>query len=300
MASDGNYSKKAPPDPFKAYDHARRTLIYRLSELAFGSLLASYVIGFIGFWASLLATHMPVWPSDLGNAAAPGLAYLFISATFARLTATLYISYHTVILARPTIPLVRMRWDFGIALSQAVCFGVSMLLPATFPLCITIAVFLAMLRQRSEYVTFRNQLYDARPKERGVVAADLKDREGFDAAVKKQLARSGVVPLAMWGPPTNWKRWWMFLTASLIVLGAWIAAQFAKSEETCTVFDFWLNVSHAVVSFILMVITVVTTRDVFKNRPYWVSPDGLEELNNKYSILLGELEIPQEQVEDEP
>lgn len=121
--------------PSDAYNQAVASPIYRLSELMFGSLLASYVLGFVGFAAGKIASH----PSDYAIPAAGSweflqhmltlfvglLPYLFVSLTYAYATAGLYLSYHTGILLMDHWPFKSLRLDFALALSQAFFLGVS-------------------------------------------------------------------------------------------------------------------------------------------------------------------------------
>jgi hypothetical protein len=154
--------------PSASYATAAQSAVYRLSELMFGSLLATYALGFIGAVAAVDSTkqhELPIeaivrllptsasWlPSEtfLLSAAATvfrSLDFLLISLCFSYLTAALYIGYHSGLLTMPQIPLKRLRWDFAIALSQAACFGVSMLVPALFPFLVSLALLVALIRQ---------------------------------------------------------------------------------------------------------------------------------------------------------
>src|SRR5947208_5091663 len=115
----------------------------------FGSLLASYVLGFIGFSAPRAAD---AFKSESLQILYPEvLTYLFISVAFAYITAGLYISYHAGILTMPHLPFSNLRWDFMVALLQAILFGLSMLLPLWLPIWVSCVLFAALARQRREY-----------------------------------------------------------------------------------------------------------------------------------------------------
>ena len=124
----------------------------------FGSLLASYVLGFIGFSAPKAAA---VFAGGSLKVLFPEvLTYLLISMTFAYLTAGLYISYHVGILTMPHLPFSNLRWDFMVALLQAVLFGFSMLLPLWLPIWISFVLFAALARQRREHKDFVRKLME--------------------------------------------------------------------------------------------------------------------------------------------
>jgi len=136
--------------PSQSRKEAVDSVVYRLSELMFGSLLAAYVLGFIGF-AAAGPTRTTAFQGNLSAFYPEGLTYLCISTTFAYLTSALYISYHVSILTMPHLPLSRLRWDFLVALLQAVLFGLSMLSPVWFPFCTGCVLLAGITRQFWEH-----------------------------------------------------------------------------------------------------------------------------------------------------
>jgi hypothetical protein len=146
--------------PSEAYQQAILSPVYRLSELMFGSLLAAYVLGFIGFAA---ANSQNVSPLPVGSFFSWEELYLlweqallrapffFISITFAYVTAGLYVAYHAGILTMHAMPLGRLSFDFALALSQALLFGISMLYPMAFPFWLGVTLIFASLRQLQEH-----------------------------------------------------------------------------------------------------------------------------------------------------
>lgn len=159
------------PPPASAYLQAIASPVYRLSELMFGSLLASYVLGFIGFAAAY--STPAVSPLSAGNFFSLEELYLlrdqalvrapffFISITFAYVTAGLYVAYHAGILTMPHMPLERLSFDFALALSQALLFGISMLYPMAFPFWLGVTLLFAALRQLQEHRELVESFYTA-------------------------------------------------------------------------------------------------------------------------------------------
>lgn len=159
---DANKPRYARYYPSKNYEIAQSSLVYRLSELVFGSLLAAYVLGFISFSANILlepASSFVLWSLPFI------LTYFFISGTFAYITATLYVRYHAGILTMPTSSVERSRFDLSIALLQAVFFGFSMLFPRFSYIFVSAVLLLAAWRQRKELsyliVHYTNELLES-------------------------------------------------------------------------------------------------------------------------------------------
>jgi len=142
------------PKPSKAYEEAFGSPVYRLSELMFGSLLAAYVLGFIGFAAAYSKPSVAPVSGELAIAwqlilfRAP---FLLISITYAYVTAGFYVYYHAGIMTMPHMPLERIRLDFAVALSQAMFFGVSMLHPVLFPGLLGVTLITTFFRQLIEH-----------------------------------------------------------------------------------------------------------------------------------------------------
>jgi hypothetical protein len=141
--------------PSTAYRQSIESPVYRLSEAMFGSLLASYVIGFIGLIASQLAElhkngviNVPLSAIQYTNILLPGIQYTFISVAFAYLTASLYLTYHAGILTMH-LPLSRLGFDFALSLAQPICFGFSMLFPELFPVLLGVLLLAVCYRQNN-------------------------------------------------------------------------------------------------------------------------------------------------------
>lgn len=156
--------------PSVAYQKNLTSYTYRLSELVFGSLLASYILGFFGFGIGLVggtsewAYYQELFSSlkllKLGN-------YLIISGTFAYLTAAYYVTYHNSILTMPQIASHKLRTDFGIALLQAVLFGLSMLQPDGFLFFVGISLLRVFWRQWDVFKELSEMFQRAAPQAGG-------------------------------------------------------------------------------------------------------------------------------------
>jgi hypothetical protein len=147
--------------PSKAYDDARNSLLYRLSELMFGSLLAAYVLGFISFAGLPSSVSAPRWSYDRLMLAIPPLC---ISLTYAYITAGMYVAYHTQVLTMSHLPMGRLRVDFGLALITAIGFGIAMLEPVLFPATVAMVLFFSTWRQRYETQKHADRFY-SEPKD---------------------------------------------------------------------------------------------------------------------------------------
>lgn len=189
--------------PSEAYSEATRSLVYRLSELTFGSLLAAYSLGFVGAiagrWGEM--TMHGFWGIVL-----PSAQYAAISITFAYLTTSFYLMYHAGILTMPQMPLYRLRVDFTLAIVQALFFGFSMLRPWLFPILLGINFILTINRQNNECEKLTEFLYDKICKPRGRVDLD-KFRVGL-----KRLLREDFTELSGWRPIG----WWIWVWAVII------------------------------------------------------------------------------------
>jgi len=145
--------------PSKAYKSSCDSYTYRLSELIFGSLLASYILGFVSF-----AAKSPL---------AQILQSLFISVTFCYLTAAYYVTYHNSILTMPHIPNRGLRFDFLIAIFQAVLFGISMLWPKAFLVCLAASLMGVYLRQSIAFAQLGKLFEETSSPRKGKVEASM-------------------------------------------------------------------------------------------------------------------------------
>lgn len=152
--------------PSTAYRQSIESPVYRLSEAMFGSLLASYVIGFIGLIASQLVElhqksgvmNVPLSGIQYTNVLLTGVQYTFISVAFAYLTASLYLTYHAGILTMH-LPLSRLGFDFALSLAQPICFGFSMLFPGWFPVLLGVLLLAVCYRQNHGHKELARSFY---------------------------------------------------------------------------------------------------------------------------------------------
>lgn len=212
-------------DPSAAYAEAIDSPVYRLSELMFGSLLAAYVLGFVGFSATVGHSRATTLSSLLHDELVANLQYLFISMTYAYSTAGFYMSYHAGLLTMPTLPLQRLRWDFMLALAQAVTFGYSMRYGKAFPVLLGLIFLWAVIRQSVEHRRLRNRLYKlyGQTGELGDGREDDPEREtkrAFNQKLVTLLRSEAYCELSDWSPV----RFWMVVSTLLLMaasVGFW-------------------------------------------------------------------------------
>jgi len=112
------------------------THYYRMSQLSFGSLLVAYLLGYITYaFAYFITTQpspqSPIFLHDfLTHESLHFWQRIITSATFTTYTALLYTNFHTN-LVYLSLDLKHAYWDFVIALSTGLFFGLSMLFPLT-------------------------------------------------------------------------------------------------------------------------------------------------------------------------
>lgn len=309
MAEDGDSEQPPPQDPEnplgppgRNYRTASQSGTYRLSELMFGSLLATYALGFIGgVTAQIERVSSPPVEAlirslyhQLGGSISDGTLllptlrllarssdYLLISLTFSSLTAALYLAYHSGMLTMPQIPLRRLRWDFAVALSQASCFGLAMLSPVLFPVCLGFVIGLALFRQAYEvrklegYIDYclseeakaRARVREesrARPKMPGREAAELDQKlhKELRRSIRKKLARSSEVfkresisPLTVW-QRSSWYAW--AFVALLLVLG--VSILFLPPSEL------WVRIVNGALVLFAGLAVVIVSGNMLKDR----------------------------------
>ena len=143
--------------PSESYREATRSLVYRLSELMFGSLLAAYTLGFVG---AIAAHGNELYAHGTYGVILLAFQYASISITFAYLTTSFYLTYHVGILTMPQLPFDRLGRDFTIAVLHSVFFGLSVLQPALFVLLLGINSLHSANRKDQEYEQLASRLCD--------------------------------------------------------------------------------------------------------------------------------------------
>lgn len=195
--------------PSTAYDEAIDSPVYRLSELMFGSLLAAYILGFIGFLAARWSAQA-VTPDKVLLI----VEYTSISIAYAYLTASFYVSYHAGILTMHHMPLARLGVDFLLALAQAVFFGLSMVFPITFPILLGALLGAYFIRQRREQNRLVRSFFhklggsDDVRRDRG----DEDREKAFRRRFIKLLGQAAYSELAVWKP----------VGFGMLLLAAWL------------------------------------------------------------------------------
>jgi len=189
-----NNQASALKRPSEAYNEATLSIVYRLSELMFGSLLAAYALGFVG---ALGAHGDELWKHGVWGAGLLTVQYASISVAFAYLTTSFYLTYHAGILTMPQMPFQNLGEDFKLAIAQAVFFGLSMLQPALFPILLGINFYKSGKRKDKQYEKLAEKLYNdiCTPEERD----NPDEREKFNEELTK-LLRTDFPQLSGWGP----------------------------------------------------------------------------------------------------
>jgi len=195
--------------PSVAYSEACASYSSRISELIFGSLLASYILGFMNFGAQVKAPFSFI-------------ELMIISLTFSCLTAGFYMTYHNSILTMPNVPISDLTTDFLIALLQAVTFGISMIKPSYFAGCLGMLLALVFWRQQAKSRRLGQFFYER------LVPASLRDRGATAKAFHTELAilSKRDKHLEGWGPVNP--SYWLGVVV-LIIVG--LAIGFANTEK---------------------------------------------------------------------
>jgi hypothetical protein len=247
--------------PSKAYESSCNSYTYRVSELIFGSLLASYILGFLSFAAR----------NDLAQI----FQGLLISVTFCYLTAAYYVTYHNSILTMPHIPSRGLRFDFFIAIFQAILFGMSMIWPNAFLIFLAISLASVFIRQSLVFTQLGKVFEEATGIATGQSEWNLNFlwRRRFKAALRDVNPRfekclNGWFPIA--------KRQWvavllLLLIGCLITFGADIKACLGGVSwlawiKTLTIpenLQSWIQVTFYGIIFLLVLNSV---NRVFKDR----------------------------------
>jgi hypothetical protein len=178
--------------PSEAYREATSSLVYRLSELMFGSLLASYILGFVGAIAGQLSQLSVRGPLGIGLLA---IQYVCISIMFTYLTTSFYLTYHVGVLTLPRLSFHSIGRDFRIAVLQAVFFGFSLLQPALFPLLLAANILVSGRRKNEEYRRLAENLFKHCPQK---TRDNPKDFPQFRKALAKRMRRKRY--LSAWAP----------------------------------------------------------------------------------------------------
>jgi hypothetical protein len=208
--------------PSVAYRQSIESPVYRLSEAMFGSLLASYVVGFIGLIAAQLAgpslNHVmeeavrvllpniqfassnPNRMEEVMRILLPSIQYASISVAFAYLTASMYLSYHGGILTMH-LPLSRLGFDFFLALAQPFVFGFSMLFPGCFPVLLGVLLLAVSIRQYKGHKELSKSFFNRICHRQPPIDDRANGRENaFRSAFANLLKQRNYEALSGWRP----------------------------------------------------------------------------------------------------
>lgn len=215
-------SKNHPPltVPSQAYKRATLSLVYKLSGVTFGSLLAAYSLGFISLIAAQKAESASI---GLLRVVLLSMQYASISITFAYLTASFYLTYHTAILTMPKKELEGLGVDFSLAILQALCFGFSMLYPWSFPILLGINFLLTGIRQRELQIALARTLHQTIcEKSDGTFWPNFQDfRRRLNSLLDKDFSE-----LSGWRPMGKKIRWFSIAVTVVGIAIAYLVVKF--------------------------------------------------------------------------
>ncbi len=212
--------------PKQAYENAQKSLFYRLSELVFGSLLASFILGFIAFSSTTLIDSSS-WKISLIT----GATYLLISLSFSYFTAGTYIIFHAGILTLPSYAHSRAKRDFGFSLCLAIAFGIIMLMPANFTLLIGFLILYSYLILRREHTSLVDDLVTYKNSKRSPTLAKDVDK---DSDNDRKILYSEISSIIENSKLKRWKKpkWTDYTIAvSLIISGLLYSCGTLISDE---------------------------------------------------------------------
>jgi hypothetical protein len=204
------------------YSEAKGTLVYSLSELVFGSLLASFILGFIGFSSSILYNTSSNETLDNSAKIIRAFTYLSISGIYTYYTAGLYLIYHTGILSMPTFNLKSARRDFSLSLLSAVAFGFSMLWPKCLLFFLSILIFWSLFIQLIEHNKLVKTLYNVLIAQQSIETAQKGKMVRIDKNSSEKLKLLQIEELLRKSKLDGWKNTaagvWIW-SAVLLLLG---------------------------------------------------------------------------------
>ena len=239
-----DFPNVAPPSD--NYQHNIGTFYYRLSELMFGNLLASYILGFIAF-ASI---DLPPPGSGIPNFIARSvwealnlhslgfwsfLQSVLTSVLYSSLTALLYVNFHQSVVYM-AIDQRKASYDFFIAIFIGITFGISLVFSLSVIFWLGILTLIAFLRKDALLKEYGRHvcLEVARAADwtvpPGTSPYDAKIRQEIVAVVMPQLQagllKSNSRVAKSWGHVGGLKIWLAILVmiaapAAVFVLGFW-------------------------------------------------------------------------------
>lgn len=275
--------------PSFAYLQACQSYPCRISELVFGSLLASYILGFVSFGASKVNPEM-----DFLDALALVIIYLSISVTFSYLTAGFYTTYHNSILTMPNVPIADLTNDFGIAISKAVFFGLSMIWIQSYLVWIGLLLLIVFRRQHRKVASlsafFLERVQPPKTTSRGTNNAESIGV--FTTAVAK-INKRFEQRLDGWILVTDGHQ---ISAAAVLAMG--LALTFGLPQFVASKLGKNIDVLHvyALIYFVVGIFLIRATQQTLKRKSVALGDDGLpiiRKMDPAALALANELKTPQ-------
>ncbi len=250
--------------PSLSYKEACSSYTYRVSEQVFGSLLASYILGFVSFGMAAVGgiAVFKAFPGIFDSLKFYQICqYLIISASFSYLTAAYYVTYHNSILTMPPIPNHKLGADFGIALLQAVLFGLSMIRPDAFLLFLGLSWLRVFSRQYGVFCELARhfQISEEKIDTRAERTRFQTALQGVNENKKFQDCLEGWMPI-------EGKKW--FIAILMCVLGLLSEARhhFGPISKVLSFNELWMMRVEVVVYLVVFVLIAGATNGIFRKR----------------------------------
>ena len=271
--------------PSLTYKEARSTIVYRLSEAMFASLLATYIIGFVSFLAPIWEGAPPILkrdPIESLQAIGETLNLLSVSLVFSFMTASIYLKYNMSVLTMPSYDQYLGSRDFSFAVIQGLFFGASIVYPPLLSFWCGVLLLISIVIQFAEHnalVEVFNQVLIKRKPDRHAPEA-LKS---FERKVVKFIQNS----IRESGFP-EWecvKLRDFIIPILLVVLGVAATAAGQRWQAASLLFSVGLNVILCAVLVFVAYRTISKSAGFFKR-----DDDGTYPPDQKFKDLVHQIE----------
>ncbi len=285
--------------PSLAYHTNITSPVYRLSELMFGSLLAAYVLGFLGIALTRAASldpplspnplsllHADGFKSVLDQLLVPLAPTLFISIAYAYVTAGMYAIYHGAMLTRESLSFTGLRWDFLLSLLHAIFFGCSLLYPFLFPFFLGLTCLIAIWRQSYEFHSLAKSLSDVfYPAASHKSQYDDRVHTAFVHTLRKCLDDPEKYHLLRGWARSSYTFKIMTTALTAIPLIAAIIVRFGFSWQE----DWVWPIATAVVAFVVCLSVIIRIHPILGQRAGLLYKKEMDAMDNQYHHLLLQL-----------
>lgn len=277
--------------PSEWYLKAKDTVVYRLSELIFGSLLAAFVLGFVGF-SSLVHNEALGFIHLLIKTC----TYLFISAIYTYFTAGLYLYYHTGILTMPTFAYQdNAPRDFALSLIPAIAFGLSMIDPlflmASLGGVIIIVLVVHRKEQRKVVIYFNLHYFTEKRKSKDQKQLESLEKEDI-IKINSTIKKNNILGWLPTSGKTVIMTIILFLAGTIIIILNYVLYNFQYFLNMKIFIDLGLTVKdilYFLISITLFVFVYLKVNSVFKlASKFLTDSNGVMSYDTSYTKILEE------------